>query len=106
MIRALAMALVLAVVSGGCLVRYVIGPRLSGTCDGACAHYVGCRREPDRSGAVRAACEAECPTVFSDRDSLMAFESLACPDAVDFVEGSGRRPPGRAPATTTSSATD
>jgi hypothetical protein len=105
-IRALAVALVLAAATGGCLVRYVVGPRLTGTCDGACAHYVGCRGEPDRDGAVRAACEAECPAVLTDQDSLMAFESLSCPDAVEFVEGTERRPPGRAPSTATSSSAD
>jgi hypothetical protein len=25
--------------------------------------------------------------VFSDRDSLMAYESLTCEDAVEFVDG-------------------
>ena len=61
---------------------------------GACDHYVGCRDAPDRDGAIRRACLAECPGVFADEESLMAFESLACPDAVEFVEGSGGHPPG------------
>jgi hypothetical protein len=29
--------------------------------------------------------------VFSDRDSLMAYESLTCPDAVEYVDGSKRK---------------
>lgn len=93
---ALLAAVALAALSG-CLVRYVVGPRLTGTCDGACDHYVDCRATPDRDGRVRAACIAECPGVLGDADSLMAFESLSCPDAVEFVEGADRRPPGAAP---------
>ena len=34
-------------------------------------------------------CQAECPGVFSDRDSLMAYESMTCKNAVEFVDGSG-----------------
>lgn len=92
--RALLAALVTAAALGGCLVRYVVGPRLTGTCGGACDHYVDCRGRPDRGGAIRQACLAECPGVLGDEESLMAFESLSCPAAVEFVEGSGRRPPG------------
>jgi hypothetical protein len=29
--------------------------------------------------------------VFSDRDSLMAYESLACDDAVSYVDGAQPR---------------
>lgn len=84
----LAVGLVLATLIAGCVVHRVAGPRLTGTCDGACAHYVACK-----GGATtdeRARCQAECPDVFSDRDSLMAYESLACPDAIEFVDGAGR----------------
>ena len=31
-------------------------------------------------------CNQECPEVFSDRDSLMAYESLSCRDAVEYVK--------------------
>jgi hypothetical protein len=92
--RAIIGALLGAAALSGCLVRYIAGPRLTGTCGGACDHYVGCREAPDRDGAIRRACLAECPDVFADEESLMAFESLACPDAVEFVEGSGGHPPG------------
>jgi hypothetical protein len=34
---------------------------------------------------------AECPEVFSDRDSLMGYESLACEDAVEYVDGTAAR---------------
>ena len=69
-----------------CVVRNLVqGPRLTGTCAGACSHYVECKvgaRKDDRSR-----CEAECPDVFSDSDSLMAYESLSCVDAVEYVDG-------------------
>jgi hypothetical protein len=85
-----------AVVAGallsGCIVRYIRGPQLTGTCDGACDHYLQCRGGD--IGGVREACLAECPLVFGERDSIMAFESLSCPDTVEFVEGPARRPLG------------
>lgn len=70
----------------GCVVRRFTGPDLTGTCDGACAHYVQCK--PGHASADRARCLAECPDVFSDRDSLMTYESLACEDAIEYVDGS------------------
>ena len=69
----------------GCIVRHLTGPQLTGTCDGACAHYMQCK--PGHADADRARCLAECPDVFSDSDSLMAYESLTCDDAVDYVDG-------------------
>ena len=72
-----------------CVVRRIMGPRLTGTCDGACSHYVSCK-----SGAGdldRQRCNSECPEVFSDRDSLMAFETLSCHDAVEYVDGSKKK---------------
>ena len=91
---ALGAALAIAAALGGCVVRYVVGPRLTGTCDGACEHYVDCSDRADQGGALRQACLAECPGVFADHESIMAFESLSCSDTVEFVEGSGHRPPG------------
>lgn len=105
--RALAAALLTAALGagalGGCLVRYVVGPRLTGTCGGACDHYVDCRGGPDRDGSIRRACLTECPGVFGDQESIMAFESLSCPDTVEFVEGHGRHPPGSRSSPATSS---
>lgn len=91
-----AFAALAALVVGGCaVVSYLRGPQLTGTCAGACDHYVGCRGERgDDRAAVRAACVEECPQVFADRESLMTFESLSCPATVDYVEGPARRPPG------------
>ena len=90
--RSFVVALALAVLLAGCVVRYVMGPRLTGTCDGACDHYAHCKGgvSPD----VAKACRSECPGVFGDRESLMAFESLSCEDTVEYVEGDGHRPPG------------
>ncbi|HET9624181.1 MAG TPA: hypothetical protein VFP84_22565 [Kofleriaceae bacterium] len=73
----------------GCIVRRIAGPQLTGTCDGACAHYVECK--PGHHDADRQRCLAECPDVFSDRDSLMGYESLQCQDAVEYVDGSKPR---------------
>jgi hypothetical protein len=73
----------------GCIVKRFAGPQLTGTCDGACAHYVQCK--PGHSDADRNLCVAECPGVFSDRDSLMAYESLSCDDAVEFIDGNAAK---------------
>lgn len=80
--------LVLALVIAGCVVKRYQSPRLTGTCEGACAHYVACKggREMDMKR-----CNAECPDVFSDRDSLMAFESLSCRDAVEYIDGNAAK---------------
>lgn len=83
--KGIAFGLALAVALFGCIVRRVSGPQLTGTCEGACTHYLQCK--PGNTAADRTRCETECPGVFSDRDSLMAFESLSCDDAVEFVDG-------------------
>lgn len=90
--RAVAAGLLIAALASGCIVRYIRGTQLTGTCDGACDHYLQCRGGD--IGGVREACMAECPEVFGDRDSVMAFESLSCIDTVEYVEGEGRRPLG------------
>jgi hypothetical protein len=69
----------------GCVVKRLTGPQLTGTCDGACAHYLQCK--PAHATTDRDRCLAECPDVFSDRDSLMAYESLSCDDAIEYVDG-------------------
>lgn len=93
--RSLLCALALALLLAGCVVRYVMGPKLTGTCDGACDHYAKCKGGVSQD--VAKACRAECPGVFADRESLMAFESLSCEDTVEYVEGPSRRPPGTNP---------
>jgi hypothetical protein len=81
---------VIAVIAGaliaGCIVRHVPGAsHLTGTCAGACDHYVECK--PGHSEVDGNRCRAECPQVFADRDSLMAFENLSCANTVTFVDG-------------------
>ena len=68
-----------------CIVKRLSGPKLTGTCSGACDHYIGCK--PGATSTDKVRCESECPHVFSDRDSLMAFESLSCKNAVEYVDG-------------------
>lgn len=66
--------------------------RLTGTCEGACDHYLACKRNGE--AAARTACVSECRDVFQDAESLRAFESLECRDAVEYVEGDTDRGPG------------
>ena len=84
-VLAILLGLVISLSMIGCIVRRFTGPALTGTCDGACAHYIQCK--PGHGDADRRRCVAECPDVFSDRDSLMAYESLTCDDAVEFIDG-------------------
>lgn len=83
--RSIALALVLAVTLAGCIVKRLTSPRLTGTCDGACAHYIECKQ--GHSDIDRTRCVAECPDVFRDEDSLMGYESLSCEDAVEYIDG-------------------
>jgi hypothetical protein len=74
-------------------VRYAQYHRLSaptGTCDGACRHYVGCKE--DESAGAFSSCVDDCREIFvhegePDRDSLRVFEGLECKAAVAFVDG-------------------
>jgi hypothetical protein len=71
---------------------YVVQRQLTGTCDGVCDYYLACKRSGDVQ--TRQACVKECSFIFSDDESLMAFESLECADAVAYVEGPSGRAPG------------
>lgn len=83
MIRSIVIGLLIAATIASCVVNRLMGPRLTGTCEGACDHYASCK-----SGKVdKRRCQTECPDVFADRDSLMAYESLACSDAVEYIDG-------------------
>ena len=87
------LGLLLALVVTGCIVKRLSGGRqLTGTCDGACAYYIECK--PGHPEADRMRCVQECPQVFSDRDSIMGYESLACADAVEYVDGSAKKTAG------------
>lgn len=85
MIRGLVLGIAIACTIAGCVVHKLMGPRLTGTCEGACEHYVECKSSHAASDRKR--CQAECPEVFSDRDSLMAYESLSCGNAVEYIDG-------------------
>jgi len=84
-IRGLVLGIAIAALIASCVVNRLMGPRLTGTCDGACAHYISCKAGHAESERKR--CEVECPDVFSDHDSLMAYESLSCANAVEFIDG-------------------
>jgi hypothetical protein len=95
----------LAVLSTGCYRDARQGHSMSfrmaqatGTCEGACQHYLGCKGES--SAETRATCLAECQEIFvfegeEDRTSLRDFEGLQCESAVAFVDGD--RNPDRRP---------
>lgn len=83
-------AVIILLLFSSCIVRHMMGgPRLTGTCGGACAHYIECK--PGHPERDRARCQQECPGVFADRDSLMMYESLSCKDAVEYVDGTAPR---------------
>ena len=84
-IRGLVLGVAIAALIAGCVVHRVMGPRLTGTCEGACEHYLECK--PGHPEADFRRCALECPDVFGDRDSLMGYESLACTDAVEYIDG-------------------
>lgn len=89
MIRGVAVALLIVLLTSCIVKRFVSGPRLTGTCQGACDHYIECKAGAQKADRTR--CETECPDVFSDRDSLMAYESLSCTNAVEYVDGTQPR---------------
>lgn len=88
-ILGLIVGLAIALAAGGCIVKRLTTPRLTGTCDGACSHYLECK--PGHTDVDRQRCSAECPDVFRDQDSLMGYESLSCDDAVEYIDGSPNR---------------
>jgi len=87
--RSLAVGAALAAMICGCVIHRIVGPRVTGTCDGACSHYVECKTGHLTEDRDR--CRSECPDVLSDRDSLMMYESLTCRDAVEYIDGTHPR---------------
>jgi len=79
------LATIIIILITSCIVKRLTGPKLTGTCAGACDHYIGCKPGATDSDKVR--CQSECPQVFSDRDSLMAFENMSCQNTVEYVDG-------------------
>lgn len=98
--RAPVLVLFALLVAAGCGAqsRAYVGPdRVTGTCPGACEHYVRCKS--DDSQALYQACVAECRNIFTedgvrDRGSLRGLERLTCVEMVSFVEGEVGREPG------------
>jgi hypothetical protein len=79
-----------AVTLAACIVKtFSTGPRLTGTCEGACDHYIECK--PGHPTEAKTRCRTECPEVFSDEDSLRGFESLSCKDTLEYVDGATPR---------------
>jgi hypothetical protein len=76
---------VAATIASGCFVRSARNRNLTGTCRGACDWYLRCKGTGDAD--LRGRCLRECPEVFSDEQSLMAFESMSCRNAIEYVEG-------------------
>lgn len=87
--KGVVLGLAIAVLMASCIVKRFTSPQLTGTCGGACAHYVECK--PGHPAADRTRCEAECPGVFTDSESLMGYESLSCKDAVEYIDGAPRK---------------
>lgn len=87
---------VLGLVTSGCF-RYARSQTFatSGTCAGACDHYVDCKESESES--AREQCLEECQQIFvhkgePDRASLQDFEELDCEATIAFVDGdSGHR---------------
>jgi hypothetical protein len=83
-------AAMFAVTLAACIVKtFSTGPRLTGTCEGACDHYTECK--PGHPAEAKTRCRTECPEVFSDEDSLRGFESLSCKDTLEYVDGATPR---------------
>lgn len=76
---------------------YTRPQKITGTCAGACDHYLSCKGE--QSDRTYQACLQTCP--FAEGESAAAFEQLTCEAAIGFVEGEGGRQPGH-PAHVTS----
>jgi hypothetical protein len=94
----LVLASVLAVLSG-CVAHGRSSVRqyaaeVTGSCEGACDHYLSCKSS--ESAAAHDACVTECEEIYEDPFTLAHFESLECVEAIQFVEG----PSGRGPGTT------
>lgn len=68
--------------------------RPTGTCPGACTHYVECKKMSTESPTFHA-CVQECRDIYEDPQMLASFERLTCDDAVAFVEGDSGREPGQ-----------
>ncbi|MGE0869272.1 MAG: hypothetical protein AB7P03_11940 [Kofleriaceae bacterium] len=92
-VRGVLLGAFVAIAGSSCIVHRLSTPRLTGTCEGACAHYVACKAGDTAADTER--CRVECPQVFSDPGSLMEFENLSCTAAVEYVDGVPNKTAGR-----------
>ncbi len=88
----LAIALAIALAAGACVKRQTLGSQqVTGTCEGACEHYVSCKKSDDP--ALLRRCVRECRSFYTDdsgaedAETLGLFERLDCEETVSFVEG-------------------
>lgn len=81
----LAFALTVGIPACAAMQRTFTGRNITGNCTGACERYVDCKVGATKADQNR--CLEECPQVFSDSDSIAAFESLECADVVTYVDG-------------------
>jgi hypothetical protein len=92
MVRLFLLGAVLATV--GCFRQARLHDReTTGTCEGACAHYVDCKGLTE-TDEVFAACVTECRQIYEDSQVLASYERLRCADAIAFIEGPSQRGPG------------
>ncbi len=99
-LTALAMAAAIAI-SSACVRRGVVRDRPPGSCDGACEHYMGCKRVRDPE--TKSACVRECRAAYEtdgiqDTETLGHIEGLSCEDIIGMIEGSSGRAPGKGSA--------
>jgi hypothetical protein len=91
--RSTLLALAFAIAFGAaCVKRQTQGSsQVSGTCEGACQHYVSCKRSDDPR--VLRECVRDCATIYTDdngvedSETLGLFERLDCEETISFVEG-------------------
>ena len=50
--RPIILGLLIAVLIASCVVKRFMGPRLTGTCDGACEHYIACKSGKSRTASA------------------------------------------------------
>ncbi len=89
-VRTLLVLLAVALLGSCFKATYYRGSGSSGSCSGACDHYLSCKGSNDKKAERK--CLRECQAIFVDdgevdRESLKDFEDLQCEDAVAFVDG-------------------
>lgn len=100
--------LAFAAVATGCVKKQTMATQsYSGSCEGACRHYVVCKSEDD--GRIYRACVRECRIIFAedgveDQGTLGELERLDCEEVLGFIEGDAGVEPGSGDGSAESSA--